>query len=378
MRYSLFLLCLACRGPQSSHDPKTTDTGPSSTDPSAVDTSTTSWAPLPTEDEAALQAGMELALTETGAPGVALGVATHSDRRRWVSSTGWADVDAQRAWLPDTPYPIGSVTKTYVSVLVLQLMEAGTLTLDDPVEQWVDHPWAGQGVTLRHLLQHRSGIASYNYVGGFDGSQTWTPDELVDWAYLVDPDLHFPAGEGFEYSNTNFILLGLVAEQATGNPLADELDARFFGPLGMTHTSMMTEHPADLVHGYSEGVDITDDFHPTAGWAAGGLVSTPADQLVWGTALFGGELVAPETLELMTTPLLVDGKEVGYGLGLFGGIDGDYGGHWGHTGGYSGQLTYLYHLDSVDHVVVAMVNSFDADLDRVANAAWLEILDLSY
>ena len=166
------------------------------------------------------------------------------------------------------------------------------------------------------------------------------------------------------------------------SPLGEgaELQEQFFGPLCMTDTRLMAEHPTDLVRGYGGDpeVDTTDDFHPTAGWAAGGIVSTPGDQLIWGAALFGGELVALETLELMTTPLLIDRTEVGYGLGLFGGIDPDYGGNWGHTGGYSGQLTYLYHLDSVDRVVLAMVNTFNADLDRVANGAWLEVLGLSY
>jgi hypothetical protein len=86
--------------------------------------------------------------------------------------------------------------------------------------------------------------------------------------------------------------------------------------------------------------------------------------------------VSEATLALMTTPLRIDGEPVGYGLGLFGGFDPDWGGSWGHTGGYSGQLTYLFYMDRPDRVVVAMVNSFEVDLDTVANAAWFEVLGL--
>lgn len=333
---------------------------------------------LPPIDPGEVDALAQRALEQTGAPGVALAIGDLATGEISVGTAGFADLDAERAWTSELPYPIGSVTKTFTAVWVLQLVEEGTLQLDDPLDLWVTTPWTGEGITVDHLLRHGSGIASYNWVGGFDGSQLWTPEQLVQWAADHEPALQFSPGTSFAYSNTGYVLLGMLAEQASGQPMADAFQERFFDPLGMTRTTVPTAHPAELVRGYQDSPprDTTDEMHPSAAGAAGAIISTPEDVARWGTALFGGQVVAAETLTAMTTPMRIDGEEVGYGQGLFGGVDPDWGASWGHTGGYSGHLTDLTYMEDPNQVVVAMANSFEADLQTASNVAWFAILGL--
>ena len=374
-RFGLVML-VACGGSEPAAKKDTTEplppTGTTTTIPST-------WGSFDPDFEAELDENLDEALALTGAPGVALAVLDPGGGRLWMDAAGDAELGV-RGWEVGMPYPIGSVTKTFTSALILQLAEEGTLTLDDPMDDWVTTPWAGQGITIRHLLQHTSGIASYNYVGGWDGSDPVSPQDMIDWAAYHEPALYFAPGTGWDYSNTGFVILGLIGEEATGQPLDEAFQQRFFGPLGMTQTYLAHDHPTDLVHGYQGQplVDTTDDFHPTAGWAAGGAVSTPEDVAIWGMALFTGQVVSQQTLTEMTTQLQIDGQDTGYGLGLFGAYDEEWGGNWGHTGGYSGQLTHLYYMERVDRVVVAMVNSFEADLDDVADAAWFPIWGYPY
>ena len=397
----LSLLVLACGGGSGSDDPGTTDTasetpptGTSTTDTSTTDTSTTDpsttdtatdpgtpWASLDADLVARLDAAVAAAPETIGSPGVALAVVDLSEHAMWVGSAGLAELDPERPWTPQLPYAIGSVSKTYTTSIVMQLVDEGVVSLDDPVEDWVSTAWDGQGVTVRHLVQHTSGIVSYNYVGSFDKTGEYTPQELVAWAEKHEPTLRFAPGAQWEYSNTNFVLLGLIVEQATGGPFEDALQSRLLTPLGLADTSLPAAYDADLVRGYqSDGkgglYDATAEGPPSVGWAAGGMQATPADVAAWGAALFGGDVVSGDRLAEMTTPLVIDGETVGYGLGLFGGIDADWGASWGHTGGTGGHLTYVYWLEDADAVVVAMVNSFEGDVEDAATLAWIEVLDL--
>lgn len=362
-----------------------TDTG--RTDTGTEDTGTRwtaarDWGPLDAAVAQRMEARLATLHDEVGSPGIAAAVVDLGEGTMWVSSVGVADLATDRPWTPELSYAIGSVSKTYTTSMVLQLVDEGVVSLDDPLESWVSTVWSGQGVTVRHLIQHTSGIASYNYVGSFDGSLDYTPQELVDWAADREPTLRFAPGSQWEYSNTNFVLLGLIVEEATGDTFEAALQARLLSPLGLAHTSMPERYDAGAVRGYQSDdggplYDASDEGSPSMGWAAGGMQSTPVDVALWGAALFQGEVVSSDRLAEMTTPLLIDGQEVGYGLGLFGGIDADYGHNWGHTGGTGGQLTYLWWIEGADAVLVTMVNSFEGDINTAANELWIAYLDLA-
>lgn len=341
---------------------------------------TAPWTDVDAAHAAELQAALEGAQAEQGLPGLAMAVAYRDTHEMWVSATGYADLDAETEWTPTDTFRIGSVTKTFTAAAVFELVEDGVLTLDDPVEQWVPGWW--EGPTVRHLLGHASGIVSYNYVGDFDGSAAWTPEELVQWAWDHDSSLRFAPGTDWEYSNTNYVLLGLVIEAATGRSYADNLGARFLDPLALDDTRLALAGDTDprLVNSYagSPPVDNSDADDPSMGWAAGGMVSTPRDLARWTVALFGGGVLSEDSHALMVTPGGLTGPdESEYGLGAFVEGDGDDV-IYGHTGGISGYLTFAYYLEDPGVALVVMSNRNPTDLRAASTWGWAAILGIPY
>ena len=327
-----------------------------------------------------LQGELEDARAEQDLPGLAMAIAFHEDHTLWVSATGSMNLDPQTDWLPTHSSRMGSVTKTFTAAIIFQLVEEGVLTLDDPLEQWVSGWWTG--VTIEDLLGHSSGIVSYNYVGSFDTSVPWIPDELVQWAWDSDPTLRFEPGTDWEYSNTNYVLLGLIIEAATGETYADQLQIRLFDPLeldSMWLSGTGEELPDDLVHCYSEPpLEDTSDVDPSFGWAAGSLVSQPGDLARWNDALFFGEVISESSRTLMLTPRGLTGSdETPYGLGAFYESDDEYT-NYGHTGGISGCQTYAYTLEDPPATVVVMANQLGTDLRAASSYGWAAVLGIDY
>ncbi|MCO4747912.1 MAG: beta-lactamase family protein, partial [Proteobacteria bacterium] len=246
---------------------------------------------------------LEEARAEQGLTGLAMAVAFHDDHTLWTSATGSAVNDPQADWLPAHTSRMGSVTKTFTAAIVHQLIEEGIVTLDDPVEKWVTGGYTG--VTVEQLLGMSSGIVSYNYVGNFDTQRAWTPEELVQWAWDHESTLRFEPGTRWEYSNTNYVLLGLIIEAATGESYESELQRRLLDPLALDSMWLSGTgeklHP-DLVHCYGEAGEDLTGVDPSFGWAAGSLVSNPADLARWNDALYFGDVLSEQGLERMVSP----------------------------------------------------------------------------
>lgn len=338
------------------------------------------WVPFPSARADAFQRALEGARDEQGLVGLAMAVADHRTHALWVSAVGSAEIDPDVPWTPERTTRIGSVSKTLTAAAVFQLAEEGALDLDDPLEAWVPGTWAGP--TLRDLLGHSSGIASYNYVGGFDAAAAWTPTALVAWARAHEPALRFEPGTAWEYSNTNYVLLGLVLEEATGRSYEQVVRSRFLEPLdlGDTRLAHAGDASARLVHAY-EGdppVDVSDAADPSMGWAAGGYVSTPADLARWTAHLFGGDVLAPDSLALLTTPTGLTGPDQSEaGLGAFVEEDDGLAIH-GHTGGITGYLSFAYHLEDPGTSLVILTNHHGADLRAASTWGWAAILDVPH
>lgn len=331
------------------------------------------WAQLDAQTAAALQAQLDAGVADLGITGAAMALADTPRGALWAGASGMADVDAGEAWAPDRHFHIGSVTKTFTAAAVFQLAEEGALGLDDPLEDWVPGYWEGEGLTLRHLLGNTSGIASYNWIGGFDDSRPWTPTELLEWTLAVEPELRFEPGTSWEYSNTNWVLLGLVIEAATGQTYEAVLTERFFEPLDLEHTYLAASGNSDpeLVRCYdADGAELTGTMDPSMGWAAGAIVSTPEDLVRWGAALYAGGVLSAESRAAMTTQaVLPDGTVVEYGLGAFVETDG-VDSLTGHTGGYEGYLSYLYHWEADGLTLVVLSNQLETDLRTLAAYGW--------
>jgi len=359
------LMLLACASPC----PKAGDTTPSTI---------AGWVDFDAAPSTCFDEALADAVADMGPPGAAMAVADHGDRTLWIGATGMADREANRAWHADDPFPIGSVTKTFTASLVFLLVEDGVLNLDDPIERWVPGFFDDRGVTLRHLLSNTSGIVSYNYVGDFDDSAVWTPDALVQWAVDHQADLSFDPGSTWEYSNTNWVLLGMAIEAATGSAYVTVLRDRLLDPLELDSTVLWgdEDYAGSLVRGYEDEVDVTDSTDPSMGWAAGAIVSTPADLARWGGALYGGEVLDADSFALMTERTeLSTGETVDYGMGAFSEYGDDLGRFYGHTGGISSHATYLYCLEDRSTSVVVMTNTFDADVKDMAVYPWEIVLD---
>jgi D-alanyl-D-alanine carboxypeptidase len=253
---------------------------------------------------------------------------------------------------------LGSMTKSYVAALLLLLQEDGLVELDDPLSSFVstsDVPDADV-ITIRQLLSHQSGIAEFQDNATFveevtaDLGRVWSPMELVQYAIELGPTS--PPGEGWHYSNTNYILAGLVAEQASGLALGEALRSRVLDPAGLEHTYFDGEETVSgpLARSYYMGMDLTGYPDPSWAWAAGSMVATVGDLLRWTEGLFRGPLLDEgskaqlrEWVETGGTPLEY------YGLGVF--LceleAGTVVGHNGQIAGYTGAMGDRFRTDEL-------------------------------
>ena len=379
MRCYLIVVCL-CAAACNQANRQMSAVGNADIDVVDIDTSDASddapirdgWSRTDEPTRQALTAALGRAHDDSDHPGIAMAVAYADQRLLWTGAVGHARLEEPQLWAATRRFRIGSVSKTFTAAAVLQLIHEETVDLDDPLERWVAGFYDGRGITIRHLLTNTSGIPSYNYVGSFDDTQVWTPEELVSWSVTHGDGLAFEPGTQWEYSNTNWILLGLVIENATGNTYDAVLDERFFGPLGLHDTYVASDNDdPEVVDCYDErGVDITGQAHPSFGWAAGGIVSTPSDLAVWAASLYGGDVLNPTMLQWMTTQTnLPDGTVVDYGMGAFVERDGSDA-LFGHSGGIGGYLTYMFYWAPSRIALVVMVNQMEAELRHLAGYGW--------
>ena len=314
-----------------------------------------------------------------GYPGALLYVAA-PELGVWSGAAGVANVETGEAMRSDSKFGIGSITKTFVSVVTLQLVEEGLLSLDDPLPEVLPVQTAAKfadsdRITVRMLLNHTSGIPEWLSqttieAVAADPSTIWDIEALLDLAAAQAPT--FSPGEGYMYSNTDYTLLGMIIEQATGKSWREEVRSRILEPLGLEDTVVRdsgdTSMPNGHAHGYGDlGSGVVDVTYadPSMAGAAGGnaIVSTAADLARFIEAVLAGVLFqAPGTLAEMM--IFVDapdehGIPYWYGLGLEkyvfpGGVTAI-----GHAGGAVGYGSVMYHLPDFDTTIVGSGNFFD-------------------
>lgn len=268
---------------------------------------------------------------------------------------------------------VGSVTKTMTGTVILQLVGEGRLSLSDPVANFVPQVPNGQNITIAQLLDMSSGLFNYtetlelNQILDDDPQHVFSPQEVLTLAFQHDP--YFPPGEGYHYSNTNTVLLGLIIEQLTGQSASAAFQDRIFRPLGISQTSLPAlsdssiplEHPlgyqfgtnvetirsqvlppdqqAAAFSGALSPLDMTNS-NPGWGWTAGSGISTAEDLLVYGRALAAGGLL-PDNLQQLRLASVKslnpnDPQAPGYGLALA-----RFGNFYGHTGELPGFNTFM-------------------------------------
>jgi D-alanyl-D-alanine carboxypeptidase len=324
---------------------------------------------VPADSAAAFQKILDDTRASGGFPGVIARVI--SPAGTWTGTSGVRAAGGDEPIEPADHTRIGSLTKTMTATLLLQLVQEGRVSLDDPISKYV--PDAPNGTaTLRQVADMTSGIPSYTASEAFDKrffadpESVWTPTELVDTAKSLPPD--FAPGQGWQYSNTNYVLLGLVIEKVLAKPIGDVFADRIFTRLGMDESSWpggSVEIPDPHVDGLTDQgqpsgqtVDSTR-WNPSFASTAGAVISTIDDLQTWGEALFTGRgILDASTQQLRRDSILTspppNTPTAGYGIGI-----GNRDGWWGHDGDFPGFNTSLFHNYSSDTTIIIVVNTDD-------------------
>ncbi|KPI19990.1 Serine-type D-Ala-D-Ala carboxypeptidase [Actinobacteria bacterium OV450] len=345
----------------------------------------TAAAPAPTPDLDAVTQALKKA-TAAGAPGAMVRIT--GSGAPLTSAVGVQDRTTGAAMDLNGRFRIGSVTKTFSSVVLLQLVNEGKLSLDAPVNQYLPGLLPDNRITVRHLLTHRSGLADYTNamfdktVPGFEAvrNKVFTYQELVALS-LREPRTTEP-GVSYNYSNTNFVVVGMLIEKATGNGVAKEYERRIIKPLKLKNTSYV--HPSTQIkgahlHGYltpdEAGAPLVDSTEQTVSWAqsAGAMISNAADLNTFVSALLGGKLLAPAMLDAMLSVTPTDATNTRfYGLGLRR-YDLSCGTSvYGHTGTVQGFYTYAFATRDGKRSLAAVANTSNRGAANTALGGTLE------
>ena len=332
-------------------------------------------------------------------PGATLGVVL-PDGESFGLAVGYSDREAKTPMKPDDRLLAGSVGKTFAAATAMQLIKEGKIALDDKVEKYLgSEPWFARlpnakDITVRQLMNHTSGLVRYEFKDQFTKDLTanpekvWKPAELV--AYLLDGKAPFEAGKGWDYSDTNYIVLGMIIEKVTGKRFYDEANKRVVKPLKLTNTI-----PQDglrlkgVVQGYAGsnnpfgGKDamITDGrfaINPQFEWTGGGWATTSHDLARWAKMMYEGKAYSPDllpqVLDGVAAPML--GRETKYGLGVI--IRKTTAGtSYGHSGFFPGYMTDMMYFPEQKIAIAVMVNtSVGRDLGKPLGRVLVEAAEI--
>jgi len=313
-------------------------------------------------------------------PAVSAGIVL-PDGRALALAAGLADRAGKVPAKPTSRFCAGSTGKTFVAATVLQLVQEGKLDLDDFAGDILgEEPWFARvpnagDLTIELLLQHRSGLERHEFLPEFMGAvianpdREWKPAELM--SFVLDHEPKFPAGSAFAYSDTNFILLGMIVERVTGNALYAEVQRRFLDPLGLAGVRPQDARTLPgLVNGYAGAANpfgVPDEMlgrdgrfilNPQFEWAGGGFVTSGGDLARWARALYAGDVLRPELRARMTSGL--DAPELGKGMRYGLGCElwpSKHGTCWGHGGFFPGYLTEMRYWPEQRVAVAVQVNT---------------------
>lgn len=344
---------------------------------------------------ARLQATLDSLVEAAGAPGATLGVVL-ADGTALGLASGTADTVRHEAMTPASLMLQGSVGKTYFGAVALQLVAEGRLALDAPISAvfgdapWLDRVPNGKDITLRHLMSHTSGLVRYETHPRFlqditaRPQRTFTPEERL--SYLFDAEAPFPAGGGWDYSDTNYIVVAMLVEAVTGRPAYEEIRRRFLDPLGLSET-VPSDRPdlPGIAQGYAGpsnpfgGFDaMVEDgrlrLNPQFEWGGGGFASSARDLARWTHHVqTGGAFDASLMDDFRAGHPAPLGPEGSYGLGVIM-MRLPAGRAWGHSGFMPGYRTETYHFPDHGFTLALQVNTTDQAGLRVSPLRMLSTL----
>jgi CubicO group peptidase (beta-lactamase class C family) len=365
-------------------------------------------------DQAALQTLVDTTAKELLIPGAV--VLLRTTQGEFTVSYGTTLLGANSPPRGDTHFRIASNTKTMTAAVIMLLAQEDKLSLNDPISKYVSDVLNGDNITIAQLLEMRSGLYGYtddpvvSAIIDTDPAKVWTPEEVLAIAFAHPPN--FPPGARYEYVNTNYALLGLVAEKVDGKPLRQSMQDQLFGPLGLEHTllpaSTVNTLPEPYSHGYLYGSssvaltgeppyspevqaaaragtllpkDYTDVNHSFA-TAAGGVISTANDMATWIKASVAGRVLNPAYQRRWLDSLKPEdpnkpkGQKYGYGIAQLSWGPNTIYFHGGETPGYNSKISY----DPANDMTLIVWTNLTVSLDdqQTANTLWVKVLDQIY
>ena len=304
-----------------------------------------------TDYEGMITAICDSIVANTDVPGIVIQIKAPDEGIDLLYATGKSDLEQDLPMRSDMTHRIGSVTKTFVITVMLQLIDEGELTLDTTLDNYYPKVPQAEIITMEMLADMTSGLRNYMETAEFfailegEADHYFAPDSLINISIRAGAD--FDPDTSWHYSNTNTILIGRIIEMITGNDLKSELETRIFDVLGMTDTEFINEGttiPGDHPQGYHAGeidpdyYNMTEVFDISMGWAAGSIVSNMADMQKYVNALVDGTLISDNLQQLrLNCQNPVPGRVLQYGIGMA-----DYNGFFGHNGGFPGFTTSCY------------------------------------
>jgi len=335
---------------------------------------------------ASLQAKLNTLHAAGSFPGATIGFVLADGRSSSVSA-GLADVENKVSLKPSDRMLAGSIGKTYVSAVMLQLVQDGKVNLETKIDRWFgSEAWFSRlpnasDITLRNLMNHSSGIPEHVLHKDFiaemkkDPDRIWKPEELLK--YILDAKPLFPAGKGWSYADTNYILVGMIFERVTGKTVYGEVQRRILKPLRLERTIPSDRRTLpEVITGYSmpnspfgfEGRMIVDRkfiINPQMEWTGGGFASTAEDLAKWAKLLYEGKVLRKEALDQM-----LNGVEANEGRGS--GVGNKYGlavqirtSEWGVSYGHGGWFPgYLSEMEYFPQQKIAVAVQFNTDAGR--------------
>ena len=332
-----------------------------------------------TELRTALQSKLDEWHKSGSFPGATLGV-VFANGESFGLAVGFSDRETKTLMRPNDRMLAGSVGKTFAAATALQLIKEGKIGLDDKIEKYLGRePWFSRlpnakDITVRQLMNHTSGLVRYEFKDEFtkdltaNPQKTWKPAELL--SYLLDEKPPFQAGQGWDYSDTNYIVLGMIIEKVTDRKFYDEANRRLLKPLKLNDT-IPQDGPRlkGVVQGYAGpnnpfgGKDAMIQngkftINPQFEWTGGGYESTAQDLARWARMIYEGKAFSPallpQVLEGVSAPML--GRETRYGLGVI--IrQTSAGTSYGHSGFFPGYITDMMYFPDQKVAVAVQVNT---------------------
>jgi D-alanyl-D-alanine carboxypeptidase len=324
---------------------------------------------------ASLRPVVEQTMQQLRVPGAIVGVVV-AGRGTWTQAFGVADLKTRRPMRIDDHVRVGSITKTFTGTVVLTLVDQGRLSLDDHLSKFEPEVPDAASITIRQLLNMTSGLYNYSEDPGFNATldsqpqKVWSPAELIAIGARHPAD--FPPGQGWHYSNTNTVLLGMIAEKVAGRPLGELIRERVFRPLAMgasvfpdrASAAIPAPHPRGYMFGDNveslnptppaiPATEVPNDVtgaNPSWGWAAGAGISTLSDLLKWAPALGTGTLLQPAT-QSQRLQWVGNAGGARYGLAIF-----DVQGYLGHNGELPGFQSFMGYDPANRTTVVVLTN----------------------